>query len=145
MDPLPHEYRVTLNNEPESSIEARVEDRLELNVGLPVQFDGAGDLWSPEDLFMASISSCFILSFRAVAKNAGFNWKHIHCESKGVLDKEQGKGIRFIGIFTVVELMLVNDEDKDKAVGLLEKSGRVCLISNSISAPHTFEFHFIDG
>jgi organic hydroperoxide reductase OsmC/OhrA len=36
----------------------------------PPEFDGPGDMWSPETLLVAAIASCFILTFRGVSRAA---------------------------------------------------------------------------
>ncbi|MGB5324481.1 MAG: hypothetical protein WBN40_03520 [Pseudomonadales bacterium] len=60
MEPLPHSYRVTVHGEPGNVLVVRAQNLPELQVAPPLQFDGPGDRWSPEELLMAPIVNCFV-------------------------------------------------------------------------------------
>ena len=68
MKPLPHRYNVTLTSG-EQSYPVLTSDRLEPFTSAPPEnFDGPGNLWSPETLLVAAVADCFALTFRAIAK-----------------------------------------------------------------------------
>ena len=98
----------------------------------PAEFGGPGDLWSPETLLSAAISDCFILSFRAVARAAKFEWLGIRCEVDAVLDRVE-KVTRFTDFHQTVILDVPAGADEAKAIKLLEKAEHVCLITNSLT------------
>lgn len=133
MQQLPHQYKVTVTGKPTQHLIASADKLPDLSVAPPAQFDGPGDQWSPETLLMASIANCLILSFRAIAQAAQFNWSDIRCESEGVLDKVERK-IQFTQVLSQIELTIPAGESKEKAAALIEKSERACFISNSLSA-----------
>ncbi|MFT5313407.1 MAG: organic hydroperoxide reductase OsmC/OhrA [Paraglaciecola sp.] len=92
-----------------------------LTVAPPAQFGGAGDEWSPEDLFMASIASCFILSFRTIARGSRLCWLCIKCASQGRLEKVENL-TKFSTIVTRFNMVIPAIKSIDKAGRLLHKA-----------------------
>lgn len=138
MKDLPHLYRVTSEGKSTGNLITRAENLPDMPVAPPLQFGGPGDQWSPEDLLMASVSSCLVLSFRAIAKASKFEWSAIECESEGVLDKIERK-VQFTGILSKVKLLIPASESKEKAEKLLHKADASCLVSNSLSCMSRLE------
>ena len=131
MKDLPHLYSVKSEGKCTGHLITRAENLPEINVEPPIQFDGAGTHWSPEELFMASISNCLVLSFRAIAKASKLQWISIECESEGVLDKIE-RTVQFTEVLSKVRLFIPTTENKEKAEKLLNKADETCFISNSI-------------
>ena len=75
MQALPHHYNVQVNSKPDSHLIASSPGIPNLIVAGPAEFDGPGDLWSPETLMMSAVANCFVLSFKAVANASKFPWK----------------------------------------------------------------------
>lgn len=142
MKDLPHLYTVSSAGSAAGNLTARADNLPDITVAPPTGFGGPGDQWSPEDLFMASIANCFVLSFRAIASASKLEWHTIECESEGVLDKIERK-ILFTKVSSKVKLTIPNGEDRDKAEKLLNKAEDSCLISNSISCEAHIEIEII--
>ena len=68
MKPLPHIYKAQLSGGPDGYAVISVAGIPELRTAPPADFDGPGDAWSPEDLLMAAVESCFLFTLRAVAR-----------------------------------------------------------------------------
>ena len=68
MQSLTHQHNVSAVGRSDNSLVVSINNLYDLNVAPPAQFGGRSDQWSPKDLFMSSITSCFILSFRAIAR-----------------------------------------------------------------------------
>lgn len=103
-----------------------------MTIATPPEFDGGvPGIWSPEHLFTASVVSCFMTTFLAIAGFSKLEFEAFDCEAKGVLSKVDGKFM-----MTEVELrpkLQLSDESKiDRALRILEKAEANCLISNSI-------------
>ncbi len=133
MQDLPHQYHVQAQGKPAENLDVCVENVPKLTVAPPAQFGGPGDEWSPEDLFMASIASCFILSFRAIAKASKFNWSSIQCDSRGTLERVEGR-TRFTKIITKARLVIPSTETIENAERLLHKAEQSCLVVNSLTS-----------
>lgn len=132
MKTFPHHYPSTsIISSDHPSILSCSSDGLEsLELSAPPEFDGPDGHWSPETLLSASISSCFILSFKALANMKGFEFTRLECHCDAQLEKTK-EGI----VFTQFELNAILDiphDDSVQANTLLEKAKSVCLITASL-------------
>ena len=132
MDSFPHKYKVKAEGTSLGSLTVSSENLPPLTIAPPLQFGGPGDAWSPEDLLMASVANCFILSFRAIAKASKLEWDVIECNSDGELAKADNQ-VKFTGVVNRVRLLIPENESIEKAEKLLNKAESVCIISNSLS------------
>ena len=62
MQPLPHHYSVRASGDPEGSVRLASSHLPGLLSAPPKEFDGPGDQWSPEELFLAAVGDCFVLT-----------------------------------------------------------------------------------
>jgi len=105
-----------------------------IEVATPPQFPkGVEGIWSPEHLLTASVNSCFMTTFLAVAENSRVDFKSFTCDASGKLEQIDGKFL-MTEVTLNPTLVITKEEDKDKALRVLEKSEKACLISNSIKA-----------
>lgn len=105
-----------------------------IEVATPPQFPkGVAGIWSPEHLLTASVNSCFMTTFLAVAENSKLEFKEFSCKAGGKLEQIEGKYL-ITEVVLNPTLVLTNKEDQEKAQRILEKSEKACLISNSIKA-----------
>lgn len=110
-----------------------------LEVGPPPEFKGDEGMWTPEHLFVASVNSCFVTTFLAIAEVSGLEFTSFGCHARGRLEKEDGRGFRITEIILLPKLIINHDGDKERAARLIEKAERNCLISNSINTRVTLE------
>ncbi len=110
-----------------------------VKIATPPQFPGGVEgIWSPEHLFTAAVSSCFMTSFTAIAEYSKFEFESLDVESAGVMSKEDGKFV--MSKVILKPLLSIRDESQiKKAHRLLEKAEQICLISRSIKSE--IEFH----
>lgn len=133
MQKFPHHYHAQAYGQPTGSLATQSGGLTQLDIAAPKEFDGPGDKWSPEDLLVASVASCLILTFRAVANASKLEWTDLTCEAKGTLELQDRK-TQFTEIFINASLTIHSQEDKEKAVQLLEKAENNCLITNSLTS-----------
>lgn len=136
MEAFPHKYLVTASSASEGNITLTTEGVAPLLSAAPAQFDGPGDQWSPEDLLVAAVADCFILTFRAIAKFSKLDWTSLECSATGTLDKE-GRKTCFTAFEINAKLEVPEGTDIEKAHKLLEKSEESCLVTNSLNAAVT--------
>ncbi|MDH4091771.1 MAG: OsmC family protein [Cyclobacteriaceae bacterium] len=105
-----------------------------IEVATPPEFPkGIPGIWSPEHLFTASVSSCLMTTFLAIAENSKLDFISFRCGSKGKLEQVDGKWMMTEVLLEPV--VVVQEEGSiDKAMRVLQKSEINCLISNSIKA-----------
>lgn len=105
-----------------------------IEVATPPEFPrGVPGIWSPEHLFTASVASCIMTTFLAIAENSKLEFTAFECRSKGKLEKVDGKFI-MSEIILEPRVTLAHEKDKDRAFRVLQKTDSVCLISNSIKS-----------
>lgn len=132
MQELPHSYSVTVEGAPEGLLNTGNEHLPALKVAPPAEFDGPGDQWSPEELLMAALANCLVLSFRAIASASKLEWLSIACEANGELDRVERRML-FTRVETRVSLRIPSAGQKEKAEKLLHKAEEICFISNSMT------------
>lgn len=105
-----------------------------LEVATPPEFPkGIPGIWSPEHLFTASVSSCLMTTFLAIAENSKLEFDSFECNSKGKLEQLDGKfQMTEVTLYPVVTIQ--DEEQKEKALRVLQKAEANCLISNSVKS-----------
>ena len=114
-----------------------------IEVATPPEFDkGIPNIWTPEHLFTASVSSCLMTTFLAIAEYSKLEFVSFKCGSKGVLEKIDGKFVMSeIQLFP--EVIITDESKRERTERILEKSEKACLISNSITSKVTMESKII--
>jgi organic hydroperoxide reductase OsmC/OhrA len=132
MHPFPHRYTCTATSEADGNIGMESPGLPMLTTDAPEEFGGPGDAWSPETLFVGSVVSCFILTFRAVAAASKLAWLDLTCEGDATLDRVD-RVTRFTEVRLRAELRVPEGTDPERARGLMERAERICLVTNSLT------------
>lgn len=139
MQSLPHCYTVSATGGPEGPVPISADGLPTIETGVPEAFGGSGDRWSPEQLLMAAVADCFVLSFRNVARTAGLEWRHLSCRVEGVLDRDAERVLRFVEIRIHAEAVVPAESARADAARCLDQAEQHCLITNSLDA--TVQLH----
>ena len=110
----------------------------EVQVATPPEFKGHEGIWSPEDLFVASVNVCVMSTFLAFAERAGFALRSYESEAEGRLELLDGK-FQFTTIVLRPRITVQTGGEVGKAKDILAKAEASCLISNSIKTRVTVE------
>ena len=138
----PHFYNVDINwNKDRKGVMCSpelIKDRNTcIEVATPPEFPkGMPGIWSPEHLFTASVSSCLMTTFLAIAENSKLEFSNFSCKSKGKLERVDGKFL-MSEILLEPSVTIADEKYREKAEKILQKSEAVCLISNSIKSKIT--------
>ncbi len=132
---MSHQYNVNLKwNADRVGEVSSPELNSKIEVATPPQFPkGVVGIWSPEHFFTAAVNSCFMTTFLAIAENSRLEFKEFTCNSVGILDQVEGKYLMTEVVLNPT-LVVTKEEDKEKALRVLDKSEKACLISNSINS-----------
>lgn len=134
----PHYYNVNVNWKSDRKGDlSSPELSTTFEVATPPQFPkGMPDIWSPEHLFTAAVSSCLMTTFLSIAENSKLEFISFACPAKGKLEQVDGK---FLMTEVILEPIVVvtKEADKEKAERILHKAEAACLISNSVKAKVT--------
>ncbi|MET0657506.1 MAG: OsmC family protein [Steroidobacteraceae bacterium] len=131
MQPFPHVYRVNAAAAVEGAVTLASGSVADLQSAAPREFDGPGDQWSPEALLCAAVASCFVLTFRAIARASKLRWQQLDCNVEGTLERVEG-GTQFTRIVTHATLRVPPDVNVELCNRLLEKAEQGCLVANSL-------------
>lgn len=104
----------------------------------PPEFGGTEGHWTPEHLLLASVSSCYVATFTAVAEINRFKFEGLKMTTEAELLKVAG-GMRFGTITIRPRLTLQDETQREQAQLLLEKAKKACIISRSLAAEVVME------
>lgn len=131
-----HDYEVQLTGTGSKTgkIDATEDGLPTLEVASPPEFNGPEGVWSPEHLFVASISSCLMTTFRSIAAMSGVQVLDYRDDATGRLQRGDDR-LYTIESVTLRPRVVIDDEAKvERTLRLLEKAEHVCLISRSVNS-----------
>ena len=134
MRELPHHYSVQASAGADADVALTAAGIPALAAASPAEFGGPGDRWSPETLLVGAVATCFILTFRAVARASKLPWIALRCDVTGTLDRVE-RVTQFTAFDFHAQLCVPPGTDGALAQHSLEKAERGCLIANSLKAP----------
>jgi organic hydroperoxide reductase OsmC/OhrA len=106
----------------------------ELKVSSPPEFKGEAGFWTPEEMFVASVNACTLMTFIAYAQHKGLDPVGYESSAEGVLENVEGK-YRFTGITLHPHVRVKSPQDVERAREILESAHANCFISNSLAVP----------
>jgi peroxiredoxin-like protein len=109
-----------------------------INYAAPPEFGGEPGLWTPEHLLVASVSTCFAATLRAVADASKLEFDDLRVAVEGMIERLEG-GYRFTKIILRPVVKISRDEDRERMGRVLEKAERACLISRSLECTMVLE------
>lgn len=138
MKPLPHRYEARIAGGPEGYATLSSAGVPDLRTAPPIDFGGPGDAWSPEQLLVASVEACFLLTFRAIAVASRIEFTSLSVDGEGIVDRSNGR-TRFTEIVLRPRVTLPAGVDSVRVRRALEKAERACLVSASLGTPVRLE------
>jgi organic hydroperoxide reductase OsmC/OhrA len=105
-----------------------------LHVGSPPQFGGPGRTWSPEHLFVASVASCLMTTFRSIAEASGIEVIEYSDSASGTLVRGEDHLYRMSEVTLRPRVVISDSTKSDRVLRLLDKAERVCLIGRSVNS-----------
>lgn len=102
-------------------------------------FRGEADRYNPEELLVASLSSCHMLSYLHLCAVNHVVVIGYEDEASGTMREEAGHGGHFTGVTLRPRVTISAESDADKALALHEEAHHNCFIANSVNFPVTNE------
>src|SRR3990172_8503891 len=78
-----------------------------LQVASPPEFQGHEGVWTPEHYFVASVNSCFMTTFLAIANLSKLEFTSFGSKATGKLDKVECAGYQMIEIVLLPNLIIL--------------------------------------
>ena len=95
---------------------------------------GDASLMDPEELLVAALSACHLLSYLALCARAGVHVIGYEDEVDGTMDRVDGV-VRFTEVMLHPKVTIAPGSDAEKARALHERAHAVCFIANSVNFP----------
>ena len=138
-------YGVSLQREADRYARAEVDGKVSIEIGPPGDFPGGDDArWSPEHLFLASLSSCMMLSFLAHADHSDIDVEEYTSAIEGTI-RRRADDHRYA--FTAIQVrprVVVGRGQGELARALRAKAERDCFISASTRAEVSVEWEIAE-
>ena len=97
-------------------------------------FHGNADRWNPEELLLAALSECHLLSYLHVAASNGIVVTAYTDAATGTMEQTADGGGRFTSA-TIRPRVTISSGDPALALALHEEASRKCFIAASINFP----------
>ncbi|WP_282019158.1 OsmC family protein [Salegentibacter mishustinae] len=139
-----HEYQVDLTWKEDRKGEVSSPELTDtIETATPSDFPkGMPNIWSPEHFLVAAVESCLMTTFLAIAENSKLEFISFKSTAIGKLDKVEGK-FQMTEIILKPVLEITDENNAERAKRIIEKSEKVCLISNSIKTKITLESEIV--
>lgn len=142
MKPLPHVYSVAATGSASGSVAITAAGLPQLATAPPSEFDGPGDQWSPESLLAAAVASCFILTFRSIARAYRLEWTRLECHAEGTLERLEGV-MQFTSVVTRATLTVIEAAPTVLCERALTKAEESCLVANSLRCKRELQMEIV--
>ena len=105
-------------------------------------FRGDAARWNPEELMVASLSTCHQLWYLHLCSDAGVIVVGYEDDAEGVMAEDADGGGRFVGVTLRPRIVLAPGADVARAAALHHAAHEKCFIANSVNFPVTIEPSF---
>ncbi|MHA1907411.1 MAG: OsmC family protein [Candidatus Thorarchaeota archaeon] len=138
--PKEHFVKVVWNDDKTGA--AIVEGKPKIVTRIPPGSNETMQNFTPEDLFVAAGSVCFMNSFYHFTKKMHIVFKSFEVESVGYLEKVD-RSFEVTRIHSKTKLVIESKELEKKFERALELGAKYCFISNSMKCPTTHEYEIV--
>jgi organic hydroperoxide reductase OsmC/OhrA len=108
-------------------------------------FKGDPAFHNPEDLLVAAIAACHMLTYLALASRRGLRVVAYTDEARGVLIMERGGGGRFRDVTLRPRVTVATRDEAEPARALHKLAGGMCFIARSCNFPIAHEPEVVVG
>lgn len=110
----------------------RCEGKPDVMVACPPEFGGHPNIWSPEDIFLASVKICTMTTLSWFTNKENITLKSYGSMASGTAELIGGV-FQFSSITVKIQVCASSEDDRIRVEKLLKKVERACLITDSIT------------
>lgn len=129
-----HVFETRLEWLGEEKLVQRAEGRPDLPVSSPPVYGGEAGKWTPEDLLLAAVESCVLLTTLFFVKKNQIGLKAYTSVAKGPMTKGPS-GLRFTDISVAITATVATVEDVAKLEQAVHLAEKFCPLSNVVNVP----------
>jgi len=115
-----------------------VNGKPEIKTGSPIGDETEQNYHTPEDLFVASATQCYMNGFLNFLKKMRIECKSFECEAVGSLEKV-GRSFEITKIEMKAKVAIESEDLRKKIDRALELAAKYCFVGNSMKCPITHE------
>ena len=130
-EPVKHNYQTSLRWTDEKKGILSCDGKPDIDVACPPEFGGHPGIWSPEDIFLASVEICTMTTFLWYVNKENLSIKSYDSEANGTVEMSGGV-FQFSSITIKVRIGISSEDDRSRVEKMMKKVERACLITNSI-------------
>lgn len=108
-------------------------DKPTFRIASPPEFRGESGNWSPEELFVASVEGCHLMTFLAFAEREQLQLLSYESHANGVLEMVDGH-FRFTRIVLFPTIVVAKSAREEEVYAMFTRAHQHCLVTNSISS-----------
>jgi organic hydroperoxide reductase OsmC/OhrA len=139
VEPVKYSYKTSLLWTDNKKGILKCEGKPDIVVACPPEFGGHPGIWSPEDLFLASVEVCTMTSFLWLANKEKLKIINYKSNANGIVEMING-GLKFNTVFINIIVEILYERDKEIVKKIIKKLNNICLISKSIIADVVINF-----
>ena len=117
------------------TVTVRADGKHELAGSADRAFRGDADRWNPEELLVAALSQCHLLSYLHVAVQHGVVVTGYEDAATAELETDRDGGGRLTRVDLHPRVRLADEGHRALADSLHDEAHRLCFIANSVSVP----------
>ena len=134
-------YRTSVAGVEGRSASLQAEGKPPLRVASPPEFRGVAGVWTPEDLFVAAIDVCLMLTFIGIAEKRGLQLAKYESKAEGLLEWDQ-HSYRFTRVIVSPTITLFDEQSIVAAREIIERAHDTCLVAKSVACEVVVEPSF---
>ena len=121
-----------------------VEGKIVIKTGVPSGGPEETLFHSPEDLFVASATTCYMNGFVEFTRKMRIEFKSFECDSVGTLEKV-GRSFEVTKIDMKAKVVIGSEDIRNKIDRALELAAKYCYVGNSMRCPNEHENEVVVG
>jgi organic hydroperoxide reductase OsmC/OhrA len=134
-----HTFHVEAARLPWHRVRLTSEARPPLEAAVPAGFrDGTPGMWSPEDLLVAAVASCYELTLESIARTRSVELREVEVKATGHVTRRAEGRLGFVAIELCVRLVVDPGAEED-AEQLARSAHRACLVAHALEVPVELE------
>ncbi|MGK2960931.1 MAG: OsmC family protein [Gemmatimonadaceae bacterium] len=112
-----------------------IDGKSEMRGSADPMFRGDGSLHNPEDLFIAAIAACHMLTYLALCAKHGIVVTAYEDRASGTLELAPDGGGKFTRVTLVPSVTITQQDREQEALSLHDDAHKLCFIAQSSSVP----------
>jgi organic hydroperoxide reductase OsmC/OhrA len=134
-----HQYQVTAATLPRGRVRLTADGKPSLEAAMPPFYrGGTPGMWTPEDLLVASVASCYAVTLESIADHHDVPLSHVEVAGVGHVTRRAEGRIGFVVIELAVDVT-VPAGSEEQAERTANSAKQTCLVGHALEVPLELE------